>query len=61
MPREKRAYSEQERDELWRLWKRGDRITDIAKALERETGSLFGYLMASGGIQPRTQARNQRV
>ena len=61
MPRVKRAYTGPERDELWRRWKRGDRITDIANALERENGSLYGHLMASGGIQPRKRSRNQRV
>ena len=61
MPRARRAYSEEERDELWRRWKRGDRITDIAIGLERKPGSLFGRLLASGGIEPRKRARSERA
>ena len=52
MPRARRAYSAEERAKLWRLWKRGDRITDISKALEREPGSLYGHILARGGIAP---------
>ena len=61
MPRPRRAYSGKDRDELWRRWKRGDRITDIARALDREPGSVFGPLVASGGIEPRKRTRNERV
>ena len=59
MPR--RAYSQEDRDDVWRRWKRGDRITDIANALDRKPGSLFGILVASGGIEPRRQRRSERV
>lgn len=61
MPNRRRCYAKEEREELWRRWKRGDRITDIAAALERGPGSLFGHLRASGGIQPRERTRNARV
>ncbi len=61
MPRKRRAYSAEERDELWRRWKLGDRITDIAAALGRETESLFGHLRASGGIEPRKRTRSPRA
>ena len=61
MPRKRRAYTAADRDDLWRRWKRGDRITDIATALDREPGSVFGPLLASGGIEPRPQTRSTRV
>ena len=61
MPNRRRCYAKEEREELWRRWKLGDRITDIAAALERGPGSLFGHLRASGGIQPRKRTRNARV
>ena len=56
----RREYSNEERSELWRRWRRGERITDIAKALERETGSLYGHLLASGGIAPAKRHRKQQ-
>ncbi|MDH3283512.1 MAG: IS30 family transposase [Acidobacteriota bacterium] len=61
MPRARQTYGTAERNELWHRWNRGDRITDIAIALKRETGSLYGHLLASGGIKPRKRARSDRV
>lgn len=56
----RREYSKEERAELWSRWKRGDRLTDIAKALGRDTGSVYGHLFASGGIEPAQRRRKER-
>lgn len=49
--------SPEERDEVWRRWRAGERITDIAAGLGRNAGSLYGHLYASGGIAPRQRTR----
>lgn len=35
MARERRVYSAAERKELWERWKRGETVSDIARALDR--------------------------
>lgn len=57
MQKRRRMTSPEERDELWRRWRAGERITDIATALGRNAGSLYGHLYASGGIEPRQRTR----
>ena len=58
---QRREYSATERTELWKRWKRGDRITDIAEAMKRETGSIYTHLLTTGGIEPPARRRHERV
>jgi IS30 family transposase len=48
-----------ERNELWRRWRAGESLVDIAKALDRERTRLGAVVLAAGGIAPRAQRRSR--
>ena len=50
-----------ERAELWARWKRGESLSEIARALDRIPGALFHLLAAHGGIPPASRRRSGRV
>lgn len=43
-------FSPSDRLELWRRWKAGSSISDIARALRREPGTVHSFVSAAGGI-----------
>ena len=45
--------------ELWKRWRAGESISDIARALQKPPGSIHGMLEATGGISP-PQRRRRR-
>lgn len=49
----------QEKAELWRRWKRGESLSDIARALKKGGGSIFGVLRLCGGIAPAVRQRSR--
>ena len=51
------AISAQEKAELWRRWKQGESLSDIARALERSGGWVFGVLRLRGGMAPTLRRR----
>lgn len=60
----KRAWtklSAAERAEVWTRWRRGEQITDIAKALRRADPSVARELDYTGGIAPRARRRSERT
>lgn len=61
MARFKRGLSASERTELWQRWKIGENLSDIARALGRQPGSVFGVLRSSGGIAPIPRSRSRRT
>ena len=48
-----------ERNELWRRWRAGESLVDIAKALARERTGLGNVVAAAGGIAPLAQQRSR--
>ena len=50
-----------ERAEVWTRWRRGEQITDIAKALRRADPSVTRELDYTGGIPPRARRRSERA
>ena len=48
-----------ERHELWRRWRAGESLVDIAKALDRERTGLGDIVGAAGGIAPPAQRRSR--
>ena len=46
-----------ERAELWNRWKHGESLSDIARALKKGGGSIFGVLRLRGGIAPPVRMR----
>jgi IS30 family transposase len=57
MVERKRGLSAAERAELWRRWRAGESLSDIARALCRMPGSVFGFVASSGGISPPARRR----
>lgn len=60
-PRPRLRLSSDERAELWRRWKAGESISDIALALQRWPKHVYGVVHAHGGIVPRARCRSIRV
>ena len=60
MQRLRRGLTPEARSELWKRWRRGHSISDIGWALCKPPGSIYGYLSASGGIEPRARKRTER-
>jgi IS30 family transposase len=50
-----------ERNELWRRWRAGESLVDIAKALDRERTRVGQVVLDAGGIAPAAQRRSPRV
>jgi len=48
---------EARKKELWKRWKAGESISDIARALKKPPGSIHGVLKATGGIAPPRRRR----
>jgi IS30 family transposase len=56
----RRWFTTSEKSELWERWRRGQCITDIARALERRNKSgVYRVLALEGGISPRAHKRGQ--
>ena len=53
----RRSYSAAERRDLWERWKRGESVSDIARALDRVPGSIYYTLSRSGGVSPPPRRR----
>ena len=53
------GLSEAGKQELWKRWRAGESISDIARALQKPPGSIHGMLEATGGISP-PQRRRRR-
>lgn len=50
-----------QRRELWERWKKGQSLSDIARALEKPPGSIHTYLSATGGIAPVERRRSAQA
>jgi transposase, IS30 family len=60
-PRPRLPLKAQERAELWRRWKAGETVSDIAAALQRWPRNIHNVIHGSGGIEPRPRCRSIRV
>jgi IS30 family transposase len=52
------GLSPQRKAELWKRWKAGESVSAIARALEKNVGSIFGVLRLRGGIAPAIRKRS---
>jgi len=59
MTRKRREYSAVERRELWERWKRGESISDIARALDRAPGTIHYTIRRHGGVVPPERRRSR--
>jgi transposase, IS30 family len=60
MRKRRRAFTEQERKELWALWKKGYTLKEIAYSLSLPRWSLHAVFRRSGGLAPRERKRSIR-
>jgi IS30 family transposase len=60
MARERRNYSAQERAGLWKRWRRGETVSEIARALDRAPGTIHCTLREHGGVAPPERRRSSR-
>lgn len=62
MPRVRRPrLSVNQKAELWSRWKRGESLSEIARALDRVPGAIFQVVVQHGGIPPPERRRSNRV
>lgn len=54
------GLSKEQRLETWRLWRSGESLSDIGRAIAKHPGSVFGVLKLHGGITPREQCRSSQ-
>lgn len=55
-----RGLTPDRRRELWRRWREGQTLTQIAEALGKRPASVFGTIRASGGYAPVGRTRAER-
>jgi IS30 family transposase len=53
------GLSEQQKNELWKRWRRGESLSDIGRALGKHAGSIYGVLAAAGGMAPAARKRRE--
>jgi IS30 family transposase len=56
--RARRKYSAEERRELWARWRRGESVSEIARALDRAPGTIHCTLRKHGGVAPPERRRS---
>jgi len=56
----KRTFTQDERDHVFKLWKKGDGFSDIGRVINAKPGSIFTILREHGGIQPAKRKRSIR-
>jgi IS30 family transposase len=56
-----RRYSVGERRELWERWRRGESVSEIARALGRRPGTVQYTICRRGGVVPRERRRGRLV
>jgi IS30 family transposase len=54
-----RGLSAQEKAELWRRWKAGETVAQIARTMGKHELALFGVVRPYGGIAPRERCRSR--
>ena len=50
-----------QRADLWQRWRKGQSLSDIARALQKPPGSIFGFIRANGGISPVGRRRSAQA
>lgn len=53
------GLSPQQKAELWNRWRAGESLSNIARALKKGGGSIFGVLRLRGGIAPAARRRSR--
>jgi len=51
-------YTAEQKAEMWDRWQRGESMSSIGRAFDRESSSVFGQLSPTGGIRPPPRKRS---
>ncbi|NNF97405.1 MAG: IS30 family transposase, partial [Halobacteria archaeon] len=51
-------YTPAQRSEMWDRWQRGESMSSIGRAFNRESSSVFSVLSPTGGIRPPSRKRS---
>lgn len=54
-------FTAQQKSELWRRWKKGESLTQIAKALDRQATNILAMIKRKGGFPPPCRRRSLRT
>lgn len=54
-------YSATQRAEIWDRWQRGESMSSIGRAFDRQSSSVFSVISPTGGIRPSDRKRNCRT
>lgn len=54
-------YSADQRAEIWDRWQRGESMSSIGRAFERESSSVYSVISPTGGIRPPDRKRSTLV
>jgi len=57
----RRTFTATEHEEIWRRWRAGESISDIARGLRRKPATIFMLLAERGGIAPSPRKRSARA
>lgn len=52
-------YTPEQRAEMWDRWKRGESMSSIGRAFNRESSSVYSMISPTGGIRPPERKRSQ--
>ncbi len=52
-------YTAEQKAEMWDRWQRGESMSSIGRAFDRESSSVFGQLSPTGGIRPPPRKRSR--
>lgn len=47
------------KEEVWKQWKQGRALSHIAQDMGRNPGTIYGMLIANGGVVPRPRSRSE--
>ena len=50
-------YSAEQRAEIWDRWQRGESMSSIGRAFDRQSSSVFSVISPTGGIRPLDRKR----
>jgi IS30 family transposase len=56
-----RQWEPQQRQELWKRWKAGESVVEIARSIGRVPTSVYGVVARAGGIAPALRQRSSRA
>ena len=54
-------YSSTQRAEIWDRWQRGESMSSIGRAFDRQSSSVFSVISPTGGIRPPDRRRAKRA